>query len=515
MKKLVTVLAFSLFLLLLSPLLFAATVTVSTERDEFDTQDSGSGCSLREAIETFRQQNDFGGCLHQDTFGQKDTLLFEKRSNYSPFTLTAGPLKIQKDLLIQGEGSSKTLIEANGTQVLFEIEAKVEMTALTLKNGRSAENGGCIANRGNLTLNKVTLSQCVSEKSGGAIWNNAGNYLELRHSLLRENIAKQGGALANEGSLKVVQSALWLNQASEGGAIWNNGEVKIDNSTLSSNRADSGQGGAFFQNEGKALFDKSTIAQNQASKGTALLIGGGLVELQNTLLAENGSGTQCVVNAGTLSSKGYNLSSDKSCNLNAELKDQAGVAAKLIVLTVNGGDTYTHALAVDSPALDAIPLENCKEASEINLPQDQRGALRQDSRCDIGAYEMGEIVADKTALDFGNTPIGENSRKETLSFRNNSNSPIRFSEAVFSKPEGFNLVESESDCKDGKLLEVGEQCSVVLVFQPTASGKSEAQLEIKYIPQGSAPLSKSVSLSGTAPNKSATQGVLGFFKKIF
>ncbi len=515
MKKLGLIFTLALSLITFTPASFAATVTVSTVTDEFDTQDSGSGCSIREAIETLKQQNDLGGCLHKENFGQKDTVLFEKHSSYSPFVLSAGPIKISKDLILRGEGSSKILINGNGKQGLFEIAAKVEIANLALTNGRNTENGGCILNQGNLTLDQVTLTQCVSENAGGAIWTGANNQLELRHTTLKENIAKQGGAIANEGNLKIIQSVLWMNQAFEGGGIWNKGEMAIENSTLSGNKTESGQGGAVFQSEGKTLFDQTTLAQNQASKGAALFIAAGSIDFKNSLIAENGTSSQCVVTSGAINSQGYNLSSDKSCNLNSELHDQAGVAAKLISLTENGGNTYTHALSVDSPALDAIPLENCKKASEIELPQDQRGTLRQDSHCDIGAYEMGEVVANKTALDFGNTPIGEQSRKETLTFRNNSNSAVRFNELVFSKPEGFSVIEGEDNCQSGKLLEVGEECSLTLTFEPKGSGKSEAQLEIRYTPQGSAPLSKNFGLSGTAPNKSATQGVLGFFKKIF
>jgi len=515
MKKLGLIFTLSLSLTLFASFALAATVTVSTVADEFDAQDSGSGCSLREALETLKQQNDFGGCLHKENFGQKDTILFEKHSTYSPFALGSGPLKFSKDLTLRGEGSSKILISGNDKQALFEIAAKVEITGVTLNNGRSSENGGCILNQGSLILDQVTLTQCVSENAGGAIWTSTGSQLELRHTILKENVAKQGGAIANEGNLKIVQSVLWMNQAVEGGGIWNKGELGIENSTLSGNKTESGQGGAVFQAEGKTLFDQTTLAQNQASKGSALFVAAGMVDFKNSLIAENGNSSQCVATSGAINSQGYNLSSDKSCNLNSELHDQAGIAAKLIPLTENGGNTYTHALSVDSPALDAIPLENCKNASEINFPRDQRGTLRQDSHCDIGAYEMGEVIADKSTLDFGNTPIGEQSRKETLTFQNNSNSTVRFNELIFSKSEGFSVIEAEGNCQSGKSLEVGEKCSVTLIFEPKGSGKSEAQLEIRYTPQGSAPLAKNFSLSGTAPNKSAAQGVLGFFKKIF
>lgn len=61
-------------------------------------------------------------------------------------------------------------------------------------------------------------------------------------------------------------------------------------------------------------------------------------------------------------------------------------------LKFNGGPTRTVALENGSPAINAVPIEHCTDASSPPHPLtiDQRGMPRPDNRehaCDIGAYE--------------------------------------------------------------------------------------------------------------------------------
>jgi uncharacterized repeat protein (TIGR01451 family) len=59
--------------------------------------------------------------------------------------------------------------------------------------------------------------------------------------------------------------------------------------------------------------------------------------------------------------------------------------AKLEGLADNGGDTLTHALQSDSPAIDA---GSCKDTVGEPIACDQRGRIRpQGLACDVGAYE--------------------------------------------------------------------------------------------------------------------------------
>src|SRR5688572_22156520 len=99
-----------------------------------------------------------------------------------------------------------------------------------------------------------------------------------------------------------------------------------------------------------------------------------------------GRTSQCVQSTplgGILTTEGYNLFGDMSgCVLTeavagASATDIYGQNPLLMALADNGGSTWTHALALNSPALNAIPAVNCIEAS------DQRSISRpQSTGCD-------------------------------------------------------------------------------------------------------------------------------------
>jgi Ca2+-binding RTX toxin-like protein len=72
-----------------------------------------------------------------------------------------------------------------------------------------------------------------------------------------------------------------------------------------------------------------------------------------------------------------------------DIVPSAPLSAILLALADNGGATFTHALAIDSPALDASPADtDC-------LPTDQRGVPRpQGAACDIGAFEGSAVLCN-------------------------------------------------------------------------------------------------------------------------
>ena len=94
--------------------------------------------------------------------------------------------------------------------------------------------------------------------------------------------------------------------------------------------------------------------------------------------------------AGTITSNGYNLSSDGSCNFNGP-GDMNNINPDLGPLQYNGGPTQTMALLPGSLAIDGGNPAGCTDGLGNLLKTDQRGMLRPDSEdtagCDIGAYE--------------------------------------------------------------------------------------------------------------------------------
>jgi len=91
-----------------------------------------------------------------------------------------------------------------------------------------------------------------------------------------------------------------------------------------------------------------------------------------------------------VTSNGYNLSSDGTCNFYGP-GDMNNTNPLLGPLQNNGGPTQTIALPSGSPAIDAGNPAGCTDGSGHLLATDQRGQPRPDKEdtggCDIGAYE--------------------------------------------------------------------------------------------------------------------------------
>src|SRR5204862_2675654 len=151
-----------------------------------------------------------------------------------------------------------------------------------------------------------------------------------------------------------------------GGGIFNIGTVAITNSTLSTNSASFG-GGIF------------TI---------------GTVEIGDSVLKAGASGVNIANDGGTVTSLGYNLSSDDGSGYLTGPGDQINTDALLGPLQDNGGPTFTHALLPGSPAIDAGDLS-------FTPPPfyDQRGPGFDrvvNGRIDIGSFEVQGLTPTPT-----------------------------------------------------------------------------------------------------------------------
>ena len=139
-----------------------------------------------------------------------------------------------------------------------------------------------------------------------------------------------------------------------GGGIYNlRGLLEVVNSTISGNNAVSDGGG--IRNEGQTFLTNVTITNNRSGGfgGSGIDNPGGALTMANTIVADNPDGPDC---SGGLQSEGFNLDSDFSCGLNTALGDLRGVNNPLLgPLADNGGPTRTHALQLQSPAVDVIP----------------------------------------------------------------------------------------------------------------------------------------------------------------
>jgi len=323
-------------------------------------------------------------------------------------------LTINLKLRIVGSGDATTIIDGGGAgAVVTNSGSAVSLSKLTIRNGKYR---GGIYNTGALSIIDSTVTGNLASYYGGGIYNTGA--LSVMNSNISGNKVSNtcynicpalgGGIYNNSGSVIISNSTLSGNSAvrqchgcytAGGGVFNNNGSVAISNSTLAANMAEcsgscSGFGGAIWTN-GTLTASNVTISDNNAVGGTASAGGGvyeydgegGTAVLQNSIVANNSSGGNC---SGNITSKGYNLSNDNSCNFTGP-GDLQNANPLLGPLQYNGGPTKTMALGAGSPAIDAGNPSGCTDGKGNLLKTDQRGKPRPNTEdtggCDIGAYE--------------------------------------------------------------------------------------------------------------------------------
>ena len=286
-------------------------------------------------------------------------------------------------LTIAGAGASFTTVNGNSAATVFIVNTgTVTISGVTIIDGvgtGAGQEGGAIFDNGaTVTVTNSTLSNNTANY-GGAIFNN-GATVTVTDSTVSGNTAGQlGGGIDNEGLLTVTNSTLSDNSSPSfsGGGIENDGTATVTNSTLSGNSAGN-TGGAIDNTFGNLTVTNSTLWGN--STGIDNASNPGTVNLGATVLANNGSGTNC---SGTIVDEGYNLADDASCGLSgvSPYFDQPTTDPDLGSLQNNGGPTDTMALTAGSPAIDYVT-----SGSGLCPATDQRGAPRT-APCDIGAYD--------------------------------------------------------------------------------------------------------------------------------
>ena len=252
-------------------------------------------------------------------------------------------------------------------------------------------NGGAVYNEGVSTISNTTISNNTAEGGGGLFLTGrpeaGGNVVDLPvtilNSTLSDNIAIGGGAISSRVvTVSITNTTISGNIGEDvGGGVYANGDVAIRFSTITGNQA---IGAEAFGGGGVNAFPsglvKITLKDTLLSANTA---GSGIEEpVRDANCGCTGSQPDCVIDQGAgrmISTLGYNLSDDTSCNLDATGDLKEGIDPLIGPLANNGGLTMTHSLRPASPAVNAgIAIQG--------VTTDQRGFSR-DSSPDIGAYE--------------------------------------------------------------------------------------------------------------------------------
>jgi predicted outer membrane repeat protein len=391
----------------------AATITVT------NTNDSGPG-SLRQAL----------AVAHDG-----DRIIFAVSGT---ITLTSGGLGVFKNVTISGPGADHLSIVGIQSpihiQPVFSVLAIATISGLTIRNGADGiDNFGgtltvrnCVISGNSIsgiynttqefgTVTATILSTTVSGNSQGGVFTqpnifSGGATVTITDCTISGNFSAPGGGGINgvHTSLSVANSTINGNSTERngGGILLVNSFASIENSTISGNSAGMSGGGIY----GAATVENSTISGNSAGTsgggiysnssldvtlstitGNSAPSGGGIynvgsVEVSNTILNAGASGENIFNDGGTVTSVGYNLSSDDGGGYLNGPGDQIDTDPLLGPLQDNGGSTLTHALLPGSPAIDAGDPSFTPPPSN-----DQRGRCFDrvfNGRIDIGSFEV-------------------------------------------------------------------------------------------------------------------------------
>jgi len=216
--------------------------------------------------------------------------------------------------------------------------------------------GGIVANVGGFgTQVHVTITDCTisgNSRFGGIHAEGAPN-LTVTNSTISGNSANagfpagdRGGGISGQAGISVENSTISGNSAATiGGGIWGHA-IQIVNSTISGNLAGTSRGG-IFEFAPSLHVTNSTITGNSAPSGGGIYNKRGIapdsvVEISNIILTAGASGENIFNESGSVTSLGYNLSSDDGGGYLTGPGDQINTDPLLGPLQDNGGPTFTH-----------------------------------------------------------------------------------------------------------------------------------------------------------------------------
>jgi len=361
----------------------------------------------------------------------------------SAITLATGAIEVDlDDLTLQGPGRERLAIDGGDLDRVFvhPYGGVLTFKSLTVRNGRNratgfhVAGGGCIASAGYVELHDSTVRDCyaggegayggalyaysltmadgtlsanhaygVHDAAGTAAFGGAAFVysLQISDSTISGNLADHrdnpgfssydiGGAFVAVTGGSITGSTIDHNTSDgRAGGVATFNPLAIANSTISANTARTDiAGGLFLRWPSTLQLDSSTVTGNvSALDGGGVWLNAPYSSIRSSIVSGNSSDVGNRDNRygieRAVSVDGSNNIIGPSAPLLALPADTRDVDPKLKPLANYGGTTLTHALASDSPAIDA-------GSNPLGFGTDQRGntfARVYGAAPDIGAFE--------------------------------------------------------------------------------------------------------------------------------
>jgi CSLREA domain-containing protein len=255
-------------------------ITVNTTADEFDT---GSSCSLREAIQTANQGSNFGGCVMSGSGALAINIpagtYILNRVGSGEDGNASGDLDLRTAMTLYGAGSGATIIQAQAglNDRVFHIvqdaasDYVVTIWDLSITGGHPGEgyDGGGVLNEESLWISRVSIHQNVSQQNGGGVASFPQHadqgFSAYLSSAITDNTAEYnlgGGIVVAAGYLLLDHVEISNNSASGGGGIFLSGETATITWSDINNNYGMGGGGGLSIGAGDLILEDSSLTGN-------------------------------------------------------------------------------------------------------------------------------------------------------------------------------------------------------------------------------------------------------------
>ena len=306
-----------------------------------------------------------------------------------------GQLQIDKNVTIDGSGYNVTRQSFTSIGNEFGVPStEVVLKNLSIQAPLFGEQVPMELNADHVIFDGVTVFD-TSEPATRIVALGSG-HLTVRNS----TFVGSGNVMIStdtDATLTVENSTFTGSDEGFGTAIRNQGVATVAYST--------------FVNVSNGIVNRSFASQNSVARTT----------ISNSLIISNNTSDCSSVDNGESEfiDGGYNLfGTGGGCPTDSgtsQTVDPVTVFTSVVAaLANNSGETQTHALLADSPALDAIPSGSSSCGTEITT--DQRGVARpQNGACDIGAYEFS-ATSSNIAPVLDAIPAQSVTQGETVTF---------------------------------------------------------------------------------------------------